>query len=351
MTVSNLKILFHDPVFILFLPLFLIECSDNNNYLQGGIVKNIPHIQSITSDAWIPAGQTSETIIARINGVPVFSDMLKDEFKSEKDSDSALHNIIVRELLAQEAFSKNFYTKELLLPVFKKIIVHLYLEKKFELDMGKDFITDDDLRRIWEKNILARAKYDHADWFSVVDLQIICCDAARNPKQCLSDQAKICFQEGEIASKTAYDGMKGNISGNEDISDYAEENFLGEKGMSVQKYTFFYDVHKPYEKQINPQSIDKPIAAAVIQMKQGELSRPVKSNFGWHILFLFEHVAEEHRSLADESVREEMREIFLPAIRAIEYQKHMKDLFEQHKVFINENAFRKDENQEQESVE
>jgi len=278
----------------------------------------LPAVKDFDSTPWSGADSAGETA-AVVNGAKIYASAVKRLKKAnpEKSATEILDDLIDLELLAQEAFSRKYYPNGAeMIEAFKTALAQAYLEKRFEKDLTPESIDNEELKKLWANNNVKQL-FNHPDWYSIRDMQWFCCE--KGSPACESAEAGNCFLYGETAMKEIHGWIKDMKFENGKFAEYMESVKEKYPKVSLKEYSFFYDRSRPADKQKGYLIFDIPIYEAASRLGKGDLSAPVKSGYGWHILFARDYKPEERRTLDDQEVVAEIRKMFYEPFRKKEF--------------------------------
>jgi len=206
-----------------------------------------------------PAGaqeKADETIVAKVNGQPITeSDMrlaenelggelgnLSPEIKRRALAEYLIDNVLFAEAAEAADIASSPEFKEQMNYLRRRVLREQYFEKTL-----KDTIREDEAKQIYDAKV-----------------------ATLEPQEEFS--ARHILVESEEKAKE----LRDKIAGGADFAEVAKENST-DTGSKEQGGLLGYFV----KGQMVPE-----FEAAVVKMQKGEVSEPVKTNFGWHVIKL-----------------------------------------------------------------
>jgi hypothetical protein len=101
---------------------------------------------------------------------------------------------------------------------------------------------------------------------------------------------------------------------------------------SVQNVGFYYDLEKSYDQQGEYDKMLESWTTAVIALKVGEISPPIRSAYGWHIVRINEITPKITGTTKDPDVRADIAQGILNGVRERDVQIYITDLMRSRNV-------------------
>jgi len=297
-------------------------------------------IESFESLRWIgKSGHKSDPIVATVEGTPITVSMLKTQLERAPEGIAPgllLERMIEFELLAREAFRSGKYTEAIVGQALKKALNQRWLTQTFTKKLSKDDIPT---QLVEQKFNEVKSYFQHFERFKLLDVQTMCCMDTGDQDNCFRDdlvevedrrlRLKECLDHHENNMKALHQTLSSpeatknaeefrRILATVD-ADYPSQPLRDQYGTSavLNEYGFEYDVNTSYEDQfevVRYRIFFKEIMDAVrnAYLKTGQktpfLTPPIRSPIGWHILYVYEVLPRQHRTLADPQVNAQVRD-------------------------------------------
>ena len=290
---------------------------------------------SPSEEAWKPA---QGTVLARAGSLEVLDSAVEAVLKSGEASDpsEALDRATRLEAVAAQAVREGgLPARQVAAPRYRQALVQRLIRHSLEEKLTPDTVPDTYLQQAWGTKRIRR-KYVHYDSFFVSDLQLICC---REPSSICVERKEdfaACFAAGKEMMEKALAIVQAKApKDGDDYKDAVSEAIdkLGQQ-MTFQVFSFYFDVKRSHAENVNVVRMSKPVTEAVLEMKVGKISKLVRDQFGWHIIFLRKHVPEENRKLEEPAVRREIAEGAYAAVQKAEFSVLVSKAVETRKVEV-----------------
>lgn len=301
--------------FYIFILIFLFTaCSKKKE--NTVIIRPPSHINPANPIA-TSMDKTSKAV-ATVNGIAIPVSRLKWAMDNAPDNMKNigkaewLHLLILEELLFQKAVATKFYdpSNQALGDEFRRVLALAFLQKHFITDYPPSAIPMRGLESLYNLYFI-KAKYDHKDIYRVYDMQWICCMDAG----CKAEQ---CYKDGKELMEDVYNRIHEEKVTKDEIHDIVLSMRSIAPKISMQKYSFIYDWDKHIQK--GKAVMDDNVVNAVIKLKIDTFSHPVRSAFGWHILYLWKHEPEQHLGLWAPVVQNDMRHFFYKKFQSARFR-------------------------------
>lgn len=283
------------------------------------------------------AGKLDKDTVACVDGVSITVTDYRRVAASYPDNTPAgdiVSALVNAELLAADA-RKNKLWANWLLPLHQQAMVRTYLADKFEKNYTWEDVAQADLHRAW-RDWGIRIRFLREPSYFATDAQFLCCSG--DWRKCEIDQTAIkCIDDFKPQADALYEilkadpprsplEMKGRV--------YAmAHNF---PKVAITDINFYYLPDVPHEEQIGRgyTVMVKEYAKAVVALKPGEISRPIRTPFGWHITRLQNVLGQLKGKLSDPHVRKEIAENILSAVRRRDTKRHAFELMKRRNVKV-----------------
>jgi len=236
------------------------------------------------------------------------------------DPQRALDEAIKIEALAQKGAAELMaHDQPKLVRRFRQALVQRALQSRLEEKLTTKNIPEHYLEEAYQRT---KRRYDHYDVFFFRDMLLICCTVGSD--YCLShqDEYEDCFTENAARAQSVYDLM---VEENPKTADQFEKLFSNAQGrvgtvLRFQTYSFYFDVSRSYDKNVNVKRFTRPITDAALKMKPGEFYAPIRDEYGWHVVFLEKHIPETSKTLSDPEVRTEISNNIYTKVQGEEFR-------------------------------
>jgi len=252
----------------------------------------------------------SGPVVAEVNGATI----TLDEFKKEIENlppylkpmtetmdgrKEMLETMVIREMILQEAAKEKIdespQVKEKLADLRKRLIVEAYLKKKVE---EKASITDDEIKKFYEEN---KDKFKHGEQIRASHILV-------------KDEKKLAEAQEALKKGTPFEEVAKKYSTDGAAAKGGDLGWFGKGSMLPE-----------FEK-------------AAFALKEGEISAPVKTKFGTHLIKLTGKRAAG--SLPLEEVKDQIRQALLPQKQKEVFEKVKDELKKSAKYSIKEDVLK-----------
>lgn len=257
--------------------------------------------------------QAGDTIVADVRGVPIHGSAVQAQARMTGSSDRkvALEELIDFELLGVHAKHEGYGLHQEVHDEARRAMVQRFLAETFEREFTRASIPEAVLRTSYEKD---RQWYVHAELRDCVHLLV---KIAKDATAEVEAQARSLVQE--LAQRVQESHAK------EEFVAVAADYKEGSLNVSVEDLPVM-----PAE------ALDKPFADKLFALSVGQVSSPVRSRFGWHVIYLESITPPSNKSF--EELRSDIVEKLWPEQRALAFERFVDGLREQHQIITNEAA-------------
>jgi hypothetical protein len=289
----------------------------------------------------VPAGEGGVTFSAEASvGVSAGDLSFLREQSPQTADDTLAAEAALRRVLAMEAVKAGLGRDPSVVRAYWRALAQVLLKQKFEVEHTPDTVPMSTWEDIyWEGGV--RPLFDHFDTYFVLDMQVICCFGSLSV--CAGDvAAQACLRDSEAKTWEIYEQLSARPYADADEVTAAATRLKAEKypDLSVRPYSFQYNFAVSHEKQRGYTVINRNVALAARDTPPGTISKPTRSNHGWHILYVKEHLPEAHGTPADPDVIAKMKEKFYAPIRDRDVAQYLQSLVMRHPVSLYEEEIR-----------
>lgn len=289
--------------------------------------------QGATGKPWqrgtCTASDKRADLLACVDGVPITRadyDRVWPEYPAQTSPAEIVKALVNAEVVAAVAHQQGLWSAWLA-GEYRRTLASIYVERKFEREYGWQQVTDKDLKLAW-RDWRFRIRYVREPTFFATDAQFLCCSG--DPRTCgmradvatcidgYTEQAQSLYEDLIADPPRSPDEMRGKVLA------------LGHKypRAVIADVNFYYRPDVAHEAQVG-QGYDlmvEPYAKAVVALKPGEISKPIRTPFGWHISRLKNTEPSRTAQLTDPDVRKDIGEHILPMVRKRDLQRHAFEL-------------------------
>lgn len=201
---------------------------------------------------------------------------------------------------------------------YHQALVQSYLKLKLEKELTPETVPSHYIDVAYKR---MRPFFDHFDSYYIMDFLLLCC--RESVSYCSANAARLaqCFDSLKPKSEAVYRAVSEAAPTNPDEFEalFPTAQMTAGDALKFQTYSMFYDKSRTWDEMTDMNRLTKPVTNQIIKMKVGEISVPIRDSFGWHVLYLKQFKAEEHRKVDDPSVRLEIGEKILSTVRQSEY--------------------------------
>jgi hypothetical protein len=285
---------------------------------------------------WAAAG---ESAYEAAPGVPVAVADLDFLMAAGMDESEARKQLTLRKLLVRKAVEKGLADDFPVVHAYKRALAHRLIKVLFEEEHTVEKVPEE----IWLQLFNERSVFplfDHLDTFFVVDAQLICCEGA--PHLCRADvQTRHCLDDFE---STAWE-IQGELSKGE-VADgeAAKERIFALQAafpdLAHQEYSFQHDFNPANKGKHKFTIVDDAVGLGAKNTPVGTFGKPVRSVFGWHILYVKKYLPEVHLKFGDPEVMAELEKRFYGLVLRKDVMAYLSELFQNGQVEMLEGALR-----------
>lgn len=260
---------------------------------------------------WSLPLKKGDRVLARVNGVAITQSQLE---RAKKDypgvSDNVLFNRLIElEVLAQEALARGYLRDFGVQNAGRRMAVRMVLKEKLEVETRPQDIPPGYVRMAYHRQ--RRRFYVHPDGFTMVALTIHCCKERGRA-------------ETERFAWYVYESHRNRLLTEGDFAALVNFSRLTPFRLNYHLINAWYDFDLKDQSKANYQRYAKAFTETFIRMKPGELSKPIRSEFGYHLIRLWNHFPKQNKSLAEVDAR--VRRSIYPAYQAIARDAYFRDL-------------------------
>ncbi|MDY0060938.1 MAG: peptidylprolyl isomerase [Myxococcota bacterium] len=266
-----------------------------------------------TTPGWaIPPQGLDDPVVARVNGVPIPRSAVAAQARLHPPGSrpaELLDHLIDQELLAQEALARGLATQPEVLDRRKQVAVQRLLTADFEPLVAPEKLPEDLLQRSFQENY---------HFFNNPELRLAChlllrLDEAAGEEQAAATRAELEALRSQLLAAAP--------PTKDEFLAQARRLIEGREGALVEDVGPF-----PLEGRMVPEFS----RAAFALTRDGELSPPVRTQFGWHLIYRYEGRAARQSTFAQ--VREEVQERVLPEWRSARFEPWYAELASRHRI-------------------
>jgi hypothetical protein len=284
-------------------------------------LENVESLQRGISDPKSPDWSNvpnDDVVIAEVNGVPLSKKNLEHQMKAQPgvSASSLLDRMIEMEALAQIAAKEEHGLTGNVLAIRKRAMARAYLREVFETEVTSESYPMENVKEDYRlnKHIFW---HDH-DEIRAVQLMETCCDAGEGKGGCTTAEDLACFVEAAprmaLYEQELRERFKTTVRTPKAIkkllADYRTEIDRANPNLRYEEIAkpIKFVVGMPQEWHRGRYDIfAREVVEELFSIDNLELSRPVQSSFGWHILVKLEHHEARHWKEDDPRVAEEIR--------------------------------------------
>jgi len=268
-----------------------------------------PHLSPSGGPEWTGL-QAGEAVVAEVAGRPIPASRYRRALREagpDADPERVLQALMDREALALRAAQANPEGVLIASPeTFRQALVMRLLRDRLDESLPPEAIPTALLEQ-WFRSPPVWTRFHHHRIFRVRDYQWICCSG--DPAGCSTPEALACFQEGAAAMPRLLERVRVEPMDPEDIPLLTERWRSIAPRLTYQAYDFAWDEERHLQK--GSVLFDDSVVEAVVETPPGRFAvKPVRSRYGWHVLFVAASEPAEQKGLDDPEVRREVARSF-----------------------------------------
>lgn len=270
----------------------------------------LPELRVVPDPSW--SGRTDgEPVVAEVGGIPIPASRYRRALAAAApgtDPRTVLDDLVVREMLAQAAVqtASDGGPVRPAEAVYQRALATRLMRDRFIEGYPPSAVALSDLQEVF-KIPQVRRKFHHLRQYSIQDYQWICCGG--DTASCTTPDAVACFGEGDVAMQALYETIRLHPPESVDLPFLVERYRVQVPQLNYQEYDFAYDDVKRVQR--GQMLFDDNVVNEAVATAPGHFaSKPVRSGFGWHIMFVRGIKPPENRDLSDPGVRREISEFF-----------------------------------------
>jgi hypothetical protein len=272
-------------------------------------------------------GALAQDVLACVDGVAITRaafDRVRVTSPESVANREIIDALIAAEVLAAEAGKRGLWGEWLLDP-FRSALVRRLLSAQFVDGFAPKDVKQTDIDRAFIRGAI-RVRYAHETAWSTIDAQFLCCtgdwhrcEIDVKVAECAERYAPEAYAlAAELAAnppKTKSE-FRGRVLANKPIYPNA----------ALQEVAFYYDATKPYDKQGEYDKMLETWTLAVIQLQPGQVSTPIRSAYGWHVVMLTDRAERREGKPTDPDIRADIATGILDGVRERDILLYVTDL-------------------------
>jgi hypothetical protein len=283
-------------------------------------------------------GLGSEDVLATVGQVAITGEDVIHHYRQHDGAlplEDILEKLIEFEVLALEAQKRGFQGDKEVSEIAKKGAVREFLHTEMVENHGEKDIRDDDFE-FWYRR--AYQRFVHEDGYFGTDAQFVCCFES-DLEKCESDpEVETCFQAQEPVMEWVHQALdEGGPYPNKEAFQDAVTTLAGEvqsaKPLAQINVNFWYKEGIPYEEQTGYTKLNVNLVEAIVKTPVGEFTKPIRSNHGWHVTYLFEFLPTKNLKSTDPEARKEIAAHVYPLVQKRDFAFLVKKLETEKKPF------------------
>ena len=312
--------------------------------------ENVESLQRGISDPKSPDWSnvpSDDVVIAEVNGVPLSKKTLERQMKEQPDVPvmALLDRMIEMETLAQIAAKEEHGLKGNVLAIRKRAMARAYLREVFETEVTPESYPIENVKEDYRLNKHV-FWHDH-DEIRAVQLMETCCDAGEGKGGCNTEEDLACFVEAAPRMARYEKELRERFKTTDRspkaikklLADYRTEIDVANPNLRYEEIAkpIKFVVGMPHEWHKGRYDIfAREVVEELFIIDKLELSRPVQSSFGWHLLVKLEHHEARHWKEDDPRVTEEIRRRRFPYFQRETFRHQLTELKKRYSVEYND---------------
>lgn len=299
-----------------------VVCGCDSPTATGRV--QVPVLQVSDSADW--TGATPDDFpVAHVGGIPIPASRFRRALDRDPERDplAVLQELIEHEVTAQAAVhaAAGKPPDEADRLVWERALVDALIDDLFMSGYREEDVPQKHLQELFAQPQIW-GRFNHQRLFEVQDYQWICCDG--RPRNCAEPQVQACFDEGASAMAVVYEALLAARPDSEDLPLLVERYQAFAPRLAYQEFPFTFDEERGVQR--GRVLIDDAVVAQVVKTPVGQIAPPVRSRFGWHILYVRKSIAPESRGLDDPAVRHEIATAFWARLQQMRFLEFMATL-------------------------
>ncbi len=318
-------------ILILFSCLVTVGCEPASKTPTDTEPQNIANLEVLGTTTI----RQNDDIVAMANSIPIYRSDVEHHWRQhnkEYTPTEILEQLIEFELLAQRAASLGLNEHPDVQAQVRQEVVREFLHTAMVENHGIKDIRDDDYE-FWYQRAIQR--FDHETGYFGRDAQFVCCFGS-DLEACRKDeQTQLCFLGQEPIMDWVYQELikRGPYATKEEFGrtvDVLTREVESPRPLAQLDINFWYEQGVPYKEQQGYTKLNDALVAEVVATKVGSITKPVRSNHGWHVTYVYEVLPAKHLTSKSPEVRAEIAENIYPLLQKRDYSVLMKKLEAKH---------------------
>tara|TARA_B100000674_G_C37865224_1_gene926780 strand:+ start:360 stop:1427 length:1068 start_codon:yes stop_codon:yes gene_type:complete len=294
---------------------------------------------------------SDDSVIATVNGVPLSRKSLERQIaeRPEIPVRELLNRMIEMEVMAQKAAQDGYGLDKTILKVREKAVARAYLRDIFEQEVTPESISEKMVKDQYQR-VKHMFWHDH-DEIRAVQLMETCCDAGEGKGGCETEEELACFAEAAPRIAEYEQELRKRLAEVERtpaaikkvMADYRSEIDTANPNLRYE------DIQKPIRFVVGQSHewhrgkydvFAREVVEALFSLDELELSSPVQSSFGWHLLVKLKHYPARHWTEDDPRTIAEIRERAFPYYRKGAFKRRLQEIKEKYSLEVNDRGLK-----------